>query len=291
MVKKYTLYWLFLFWVLPHISHANLNDKNVVSWNLQGSSASTESKWNANIRTMLIGLGAYGDIDILNVQEAGSVPSSAQLMPQLGLRLDNPNQLAVPVEEYEWNLSTSSRPNIYYIYFSRVDTGGNRVNLAIVSRQRASRVIILGTSVYPSSGHGRPILGIEVGGAYYFSIHATANGGSDSGVIVERVWDYFRSNNNPAQWMISGDFNRSPNGSSTSLQGLLDRSYPRVSENVTIISQPSPTHINGGNLDYSVVGQINNFNQPLVTLISMLFVAVLYGQQASDHIPVIFYKR
>lgn len=55
-------------------SYANLSDFKVATWNLQGSSAVNESKWNINVRQLLSGeQGA----DILMVQEAGSLPSSA----------------------------------------------------------------------------------------------------------------------------------------------------------------------------------------------------------------------
>lgn len=249
----------------------------------------TESKWNVNVRGLLRGGADHQNIDIINIQEAGSPPASAVLMQPLGTRLDNPDNLAVPVEEYEWNLGTIYRRNIYYIYFSRVDTGANRVNLAIVSRQRASRVVILGTSVF-AAGYGRPVLGIEVDNSYYFNIHAIANGGSDSGVVTARVWEYFNQNNNQSSWMITGDFNRNPYGTN-SLQGLLDTRFPHVAENVTIVSQNAPTQDSGGILDYAVVGQINSINVPLITLRASLFIAGLLGQMSSDHYPVIFYKR
>ncbi|WP_429113224.1 cytolethal distending toxin subunit B family protein [Aeromonas veronii] len=290
MGKQISIILVFFFWVIPSVSYANLDDKRVVSWNLQGASHATESKWNVNVAVLLRGgVNSQQNVDIINIQEAGTPPPTATLLPQLGARLVNPDNLAVPVEEYEWDLGTRYRRNIFYIYFSRVDTGANRVNLAIVSRQRASRVIILGTSVFP--GHGRPVLGIEVDNSYYFNIHAIANGGSDSGVVTERVWNYFNQNNDQSSWMITGDFNRNPFGMTNSLQRLLDTNYPHVSQNVTIISQNSPTQNSGGILDYAVVGQINSINAPLSNPRASLFTAGLLGQMASDHTPVIFYKR
>nr|ART85727.1 CdtB210 [Aggregatibacter actinomycetemcomitans] len=98
-------------------SYANLSDFKVATWNLQGSSAVNESKWNINVRQLLSGeQGA----DILMVQEAGSLPSSA-------VRTSRVIQHGgTPIEEYTWNLGTRSRPNMVYIYYSRLDVGARR---------------------------------------------------------------------------------------------------------------------------------------------------------------------
>lgn len=231
MGKQIIIMPAYLFLFISYFSYANLNDKRVVSWSLQVASHMSESKWNVNVATQLRG-GEHQNVDIINIQEAGQPPATAVLIQSPGTRLDTPDNLAVPVEEYEWDLGARYRRNIYYIYFSRVDTGVNRVNLAIFSRQRANRVIVLGTGIF-AAGCGRPVLGIEVDNSCYFNIHAIANGGSDSGVVTARAWEYFNQNNNPGSWMITGDFNRNPYGIN-SLQRLLDTSYPHVAENVII---------------------------------------------------------
>lgn len=280
---KIFIYILSALFVLGRSAFAAIDDRVVVTWNLQGASASTESKWNVNVRQLLVGPASSSrrQVDIMTIQEAGSPPQSAVREPPLGNRLENPDNVAAPVEEYSWNLGTRNRPNIYYIYFSRVDQGANRVNLAIVSRQRADSVLLLRASTWTGA---RPVLGIRLGSDHYFGIHALANGGSDSGVIVRRVWDYFAQNQNRSQWMISGDFNRSP----ALLAALLYQYYPNVYQNVSLQNQQQPTQRSGGNLDYGVVGQFGNPGGGAVALNRNLFTPGLLGQLASDHSPILF---
>ncbi|HHP0332660.1 TPA: cytolethal distending toxin subunit B family protein, partial [Campylobacter jejuni] len=51
-----------------NLSFASLEDYNAGTWNLQGSSASTESKWNISIRQLVTG---SNPMDVLAIQEAG----------------------------------------------------------------------------------------------------------------------------------------------------------------------------------------------------------------------------
>ena len=161
-------------------AYAAIQDYRVVTWNMQGASAAVESKWNTSVRMLLNGDSASAAI--LALQEAGDVPRSAQItqraFPQAG---------GLPMAEYRWNLGSTTRPNNYFIYFSRVDQGTNRVNLAIVSRVEADEVIVLPASVR----FGRPVIGIRIGNDFFFSFHALANGGTDGGVMVAAVHHYF----------------------------------------------------------------------------------------------------
>lgn len=103
---------------------------------MQGSSAATESKWNVSIRQLITGANP---MDVLAVQEAGVLPSTAMMTP----RQVQPVGVGIPIHEYIWNLGSVSRPSSVYIYYSRVDVGANRVNLAIVSRVQADEVFVL----------------------------------------------------------------------------------------------------------------------------------------------------
>lgn len=89
-----------------------LENYNSGTWNLQGASASTESKWNISIRQLVTGANP---MDILAVQEAGVLPSTAIMTP----RQVQPVGVGIPIHEYEWNLGSSSRPNSVYIYYSQ----------------------------------------------------------------------------------------------------------------------------------------------------------------------------
>ncbi len=104
-MKKYIIS-LIVF--LSFYAQADLTDFRVATWNLQGASATTESKWNINVRQLISGENA---VDILAVQEAGSPPSTAV---DTGRVIPSPG---IPVRELIWNLSTNSRPQQVYIFF------------------------------------------------------------------------------------------------------------------------------------------------------------------------------
>ncbi len=252
------------------LAFSALDDYNVGTWNLQGSSASTESKWNISIRQLVTG---DNPLDVLAVQEAGVLPSTAMMTP----RQVQPPGVGIPIHEYEWNLGSLSRPNSVFIYYSRVDVGANRVNMAIVSRRQADEVIVLP----PPTVASRPIIGIRIGNDVFFSIHALARGGNDAGAIVTAVDMHFR-NMPQINWMIMGDFNRTPNN----LIGLLDSD---LRSRVNIVSPPSFTQTSGNIIDYAITGNSNQgalYTPPAFA--AVLALAGLRSFLASDHFPVNF---
>lgn len=69
------------------------------------------------------------------------------------------------------------------LLFSRIDVGANRVNIAIVSRQRADKVFV----IPPPTIASRPILGIRIGDSVFFNVHALSRGGNDAGALITAV--------------------------------------------------------------------------------------------------------
>lgn len=246
-----------------------IDDYKVASWNLQGSSAASEGKWSVSVRQLISGDNAA---DILAVQEAGTLPQTATQTSRV-----IPAPAGIPIAEYRWDLGTRSRPEQAFIYYSPVDAGANRVNIAIVSRQQADEVIVLP----PPTSVSRPIIGIRLGNEVFFSIHALANGGRDAPAIVNTVFEHFRTRPE-ITWMILGDFNRNP----ASLRPELDLET-RV--RTTFIAPNVPTQRSGGILDYAIVGNSTGSLRPSL-LTAVLFLAGLRTQLASDHFPVNFRK-
>lgn len=247
--------------------HAVLNDYKVVTWNLQGSSSRTESKWDINIRQLISGADAA---DLVMVQEAGSPPSNAVDTGRVIGR-------GVPVREFAWSLGTNSRPLRVFIYFASLDALGGRVNLAIVSRRMADDVFVIpGPSVA-----SRPVLGIRLGQDAFFTVHALANQGSDAGGLVDSVFDFFRNQTSPTlqatNWMVAGDFNRAPDRLRAQIEAPADR--------VRILDPGVPTQRSGGTLDYAVVGNaVAALPDGLEA--SNAFNSQRSSQMASDHFPV-----
>lgn len=250
---------------------AGFENYNIGTWNLQGSSAATtESKWSISIRQLITG---ENPLDILMVQEAGTLPSTA-VMTQ---RQVQPVGVGIPIHEYTWNLGTLSRPNNVFIYYSRIDVGANRVNFAIVSRQMADEVIVLP----PPTTASRPIVGIRIRNEVFFNIHALSPGGNDAGAIVTAVDMHFRNMSN-INWMIAGDFNREP----LDTLGLLDRDLLR---RVSVFFPSSFTQTTSERtIDYAIVGNANIQTPPLLSAVLMF--AGLRTFLASDHYPVNFRK-
>jgi cytolethal distending toxin subunit B len=221
-------------------------DKTVVSWNMQGSSASTENKWQSGVLQLL------GSADIVALQEAGQVPTSARIMTT------GANTGGGSYEEYSWG--GTSRSNGNFIYFLQTDTRGNRVNLAIATRQRADEVIVLP----PARTGSRPTLGVRFGNDFYFSIHALSNGGTDVPRIITQIDGSVRRMNPNNSYMILGDYNRAPTTWT-----------PPV--NVQTMGTGQTTQQSGGELDYAA-SNLPSFNS--------LFNAYLMGIFLSDHYPV-----
>lgn len=253
-----------------NVLFAALENYNTGTWNLQGSSAATESKWNVSIRQLITGANP---MDVLAVQEAGVLPSTAMMTP----RQVQPVGVGIPIHEYIWNLGSVSRPSSVYIYYSRVDVGANRVNLAIVSRVQADEVFVLP----PPTVASRPIIGIRIGNDAFFNIHALASGGNDAGAIVAAVDMFFR-NRSDINWMILGDFNRE----SGALVTLLD---PDLRARTRVVVPPSSTQTSGRTIDYAITGNSNTaalYNPP--PIVAILALAGLRTFLASDHFPVNF---
>ncbi|PAF51398.1 cytolethal distending toxin subunit CdtB [Helicobacter sp. 13S00401-1] len=248
---------------------AALEDYNIASWNMQGSSAATESKWNVNVRQLITG---NAGADILLIQEAGSLPLSARQTERVV------QHGGIPIHEYTWNLGTASRPDTVYIYYSRVDVGANRVNLAVVTRTQADDVYVLA----PPTVASRPIIGIRIGNDAFFSAHALASGGRDAPAIIQEVHRNFQSQPN-INWLVGGDFNREPD----SLYNALE---PSIRSRVSVISTTAPTQNSGRTLDYAIAGNSGTGTFSAPALAAILMLANMRSQITSDHIPVNFRK-
>lgn len=262
---------LLIILISPSTLLAALTDYKIATWNLQGASALTESKWNINVRQLISGEGA---VDILMVQEAGSPPESAM---DTGRVINSPG---IPIRELTWNMGSNSRPQQVFIYFAQIDALGGRVNLAITSNRRADEVIVLP----PPTAVSRPVIGIRIGSDAFFSVHALAGRGVDAPAIVTSVFNFFRNSQRPeiqaTNWMIAGDFNRAPD----SLRGALETPERN---NTQILSPEAPTQRSGGILDYAIVGNTVAFIPPVLRA-GLLF-GLRQTQISSDHYPVGFF--
>ena len=115
--------------------YANIDDFKTATWNMQGSSASSEAKWSISVVQMFS--GANG-LDVLAIQEAGILPATAQPTGRAFRAFGT----QVVVTEHVWNIGTRLRPDLIFIYYARTDLGGNRVNLALASRRQADEVFL-----------------------------------------------------------------------------------------------------------------------------------------------------
>ncbi|MEJ7138214.1 cytolethal distending toxin subunit B family protein [Amphibiibacter pelophylacis] len=254
-------------------AHADPKDFRTATWNLQGASASTESKWNVNVRQLVSGAEA---VDILAVQEAGQPPFNA---------VDTGRVLGrgTPVRELRWTLGTlrgASDPGTLFIYFADIDTGARRVNLALVSNRQADDVFV----VPPSTTVSRPVLGIRIGNDAFLSGHALASGGPDAEAMVESVHDFFQNHPNPqwqaTNWMLLADFNRPP--------GRLRAELEAPARNHTRVLDPgAPTQRQGNTLDYAVLGNAVGVI-PDGLAASLTPSRRRTTQLSSDHFPVFF---
>lgn len=203
------------------------------TWNLQGSNASTENKWNTNVANLI----RDQRLDILALQEAGDVPQSA-----LDRGGQSPANLrttgwgngigdGIDVDQYTWK-GTQTRPG-YYIYWANTDPRGNRVNLAIVTRRQADQVI----SFTPPCAR-RPVIGVRIGNAWFFTVHARSGGGNDASAIVSAtdavVAQLERDNFLAAgtyRWFNLGDWNREPATLPNNIAGSTSNAEPTYSAN------------------------------------------------------------
>ena len=163
---------------------------NIITWNMQGSKASTELAWNTGVAPLMRDQAEA----VCCLQECGAVPESAS-------PVHSPDQ---NVRLYNWG-GTHSRPG-YWIAWYHSDPRGNRCNLAVVS---STKVRPQGVRIVQAAGahQWRPALGVDFGGIEVFSIHAISPGGPDARGLLEAVSAAVPSGK---PWTVAGDFNREP---------------------------------------------------------------------------------
>lgn len=156
------------------------------TWNMQGSNASTEVKWQTALGQLML------DYHIGCLQETGPVPGGAT---QIGAGLGgNPNY-----NLFAWG-GTGTRPGRYISFFDW-DYAGHRVNQAIVTRVMPTAWQCVWPAVAPQ---WRPLIGVSIGGNWYNCIHAISPGGADAaGLLVAGA-------GHAGTWFTAGDFNREP---------------------------------------------------------------------------------
>ena len=255
--------------------YANIDDFKTATWNMQGSSASSEAKWSISVAQMFS--GANG-LDVLAIQEAGTLPATAQPTGREFRAFGT----QVVVTEHVWNIGTRLRPDLIFIYYARTDLGGNRVNLALASRRQADEVFLLP----PPTTVSRPMIGIRINNDAFFSIHALANGGADASAIVHNIDLFFQRSPTLAStnWIIMGDFNREP-------VDLLSSFELELRLRTRIITNNAITQISARRtLDYAVVGNSNRAiaPAPLPQISASTFFSGFRTHIASDHFPVTF---
>lgn len=252
---------LFLQFTIITLIEAVATDVKCVSWNMQGSTCSgTQSKW-TQVKNMLS--PATGN-QVIALQEAGELPSGATLTDDShsSVFVDRHDDANRDLREYAWNIGTAGRPDEVYIYFYDM---GNRVSLAIVSRMRASEMIMLS-----DNQHRRPLIGIQIFVEnYYFSMHAGSHRGNEAPshiIAIEEHMAGLLTQNGDITWLIMGDFNQTPD----ELRRHLTNDPAPAGIQRDIIQTGQPTHQGGNELDYAVAGRATGTGTSVVASMAVL---------------------
>jgi cytolethal distending toxin subunit B len=183
----------------------------IVTWNMQGSSAATEVKWQAGVANF------FGNgVDVACLQECGQYPPSASLQFGYGNlnfvgaaanAANGPNAAGVlhgfSVSYYTWGTPRTLK----HILWMKTDPNSNRVNLAIVSR--IAPTAFLGAA--PGLNNGRPAIGMRITDPNtnatwdVFTLHAWSGGGNDAAGLLTNI-----NTLAGVKWAALGDFNRIP---------------------------------------------------------------------------------
>ena len=213
----------------------SVSDHTFATYNMQGGSGSNGSKWSTDVRHLT------ENFDVVALQEAGPQPPG-DLVARFTVRDGFLNSREF--FQYLWNLGTDERPDYRYITFSRTDTGGNRVNLAIVTRVNVNWQDV--TFAYNPTVAGRDAIGVRLRTTdpnseahhWFFNLHANSgNRGGDAATLLTRIDNLVPDE----EWVAMGDFNREPRA----LANLI----PPGSE---IVSSGAATQRSGNQLDYFV---------------------------------------
>jgi cytolethal distending toxin subunit B len=213
---------------------------SIVTWNMQGASHSTENKWNSGVLNLL-----NNGADLCCLQECGGIPASAVLSVAgyggvIGLDL------------YTWGTSRAQK----HILFYPADPGGNRCNLAIVSKVAPTAGFLFIPAFAPI---WRPTIGMTIGGTIFFTLHAISPNGPDAPALVNGAFGA------GANVIVAGDYNRAPETMGGGAQ---------------VVCPPNgPTHPATHPVSYYDYA-IKNFGA--ATLGTVL------GLHLSDHLPVLF---
>lgn len=253
---------------------ADIKDFTPANWNMQGAQNTLDNKWNTGVRSLI-----NSNHNVIALQEAGAVPATAgQPVGTQQFNVDTPVQgggtatVFYDVHHYVWNLGTTRRREDWHIYWVQTDRGGNRVNLAVVTRNAADRVLIAA----PAFLGARPALGVMFGDPqdddadhdYFWSVHAmsgTSQGG-DSHQLIDNIEHESNGVTNAGDnyygnWAAMGDWNREP------AQQRRYRNGNQLPANLRIYAAGRPTHMAGqaarGNaqpqdreLDYMITNEV-----------------------------------
>lgn len=183
----------------------------VATWNMQGVSEATDTKWRTGVLPLLRGH------DVVVLQEAGTPPRSAVL--QTSEQVDDQFGVSRQVDVYTWQAGTQSRPEHYRIYYFNVHR--MRVSLAIVMPDPGAFTVnqvavvsdglAIGGSGVPAY---RPALGVRLRRrtsagitpeVSVFNLHAISNGGVNAARVLREI-----SWHTDTPFVLLGDFNRDP---------------------------------------------------------------------------------
>ncbi|MFD5699015.1 glycosyl hydrolase family 18 protein [Streptomyces lasiicapitis] len=194
---------------------AVVSDLRSATWNIEHSAP--------NLNLVPGMMDAQG-LDVMALQEVQDVPFPAEtprdalktqlLDPESGQPVQDGNHAVdVDVQRYTWTVGAST----FYVYTIDNQHISNNRTIAVVTRERvgADRLRVLDMRQDSKGKNGFDTLGVEVGGSWYYSIHATSQlkrGDNNAAYIVHDISKYQDDHQpqNGGNWAAMGDFNRYP---------------------------------------------------------------------------------
>ena len=179
-------------------SAAPLANTPLITFNMQGSTAGSDSKWTTTV-------GGYARAaEIVALQEAGPTPPG-DWVHNINFQPGSPGRSGY-VQHHRWRFGHES----YDVYFLQTDPNGGtwaggRNNVALVTQRAADEVHVAW------SPGGRSSLGVRFGDNWYFTFHGQSNGGNpnDSAAMTQQIATFVRLG--PGRhWTVLGDFNVAP---------------------------------------------------------------------------------